>query len=171
LTWYERCEDVYPDEANFGMGEIYYFGGHGVEEDKTKAAQCYSKVADGCGLNNPRAMAFMAEFYIDGEGGVEVDNGKAFLCATKSAEARDKYGEFQLARCNQFGIGVRKNYSTALLLYESSKDDDNDLGVIFKHMGEIYRDGGHGVEQELTKAVDCFRKASDLGTLDEPGSA
>ncbi|KAI9263958.1 hypothetical protein EDC94DRAFT_606616 [Helicostylum pulchrum] len=62
------------------------------------------------------------------------------------------------------GIGVERNYTTALRLFKkyiSYNVDEN--GLAYCLMGQIYLDGDDGVSQNYIKAFKCLLKAYELG--------
>lgn len=62
---------------------------------------------------------------------------------------------------HQDGEGVDKNYLKALQYYEKVlKINDTDISAEFK-IGEIYRDGGFGVEKDLVKAKYFFNRCCE----------
>ena len=133
------------------------------EEKKNRGKKLFKegKVLEAANLGYLEAMGKMAMNYGLGEGGFNVDKDKAFEFATKAANAGDKGGQFQLARCYHLVIGVQQDNAAALTWYQRCIEKGCGLGAVNNNMGKIYYIGGHGVEKNFTKAVEYFRIAAD----------
>lgn len=63
---------------------------------------------------------------------------------------------------HQDGTGVEKNYLEAEKFYKKVLSiDDNDISANYK-LGDIYKNGGYGIQQDLGKAKEFFKKPCDL---------
>ena len=135
------------------------------EEKKNRGKKLFKegKVLEAANLGYLEAMGKMAMNYGLGEGGFNVDKDKAFEFATKAANAGDKGGQFQLARCYHLVIGVQQDNAAALTWYQRCIEKGCGLGAVNNNMGNIYEIGGHGVEKNFDKAAEYFRIAADLG--------
>ena len=132
------------------------------ESDMVKAKKLFGegKILESANLGYHKAEGIMAKNYAFGEGGFAVDYVKGFDFATKAANAGDKLGQLILGYCYLYGRGVAKKYATALKWFERCEDKYPEAS---NNMGVIYYKGGHDVVQNLTKAVDYYRKAADQG--------
>ena len=89
----------------------------------------------------------------------------AFIYFKKSAEQGDPYSAYNLANLYYNGYGITQNYERALELYKSAAEQD--LPVALFELGCAYEKEFHGiVEKDLEKAVEYYKKGSELGDID-----
>jgi TPR repeat protein len=155
-------------EKSAAKGDIYAMGnlailldaGLGGPRDTGRAAKLRAQVqagpdggfagratADPKGLAN--AASWQAGHYADA-----VNNARA------DADKGDASAQALLGRAYYEGLGVTKNYATALIYLNKAVKQNNADGMFF--LGMMY-EHGWGVTQDLDHALKLFDNASDLG--------
>lgn len=166
--------------AYISMGDLY----DGIE-DYENAAKYYRHGVD---KGSSMAMIRLADLYENGYG-VSLDKRKAFDLYNKAAEMGDAYGYYSLAYCYLNGVGVKPDISAAIDWYKLAAENFSILNLLvaellFKErdpesivwleksaasgnpmadigLGACYAEG-IGVEQNLAKAVEIFKKAASI---------
>ena len=137
VRWYRRAAENGEEEAQYKLGECYYFG-RGVTEDEVESIIWYEKAAR---QGNVNSMARLAKMYYSAR---HRDYAKAFKWAKQGVEHDNYECHFILGKCYYFG-------------HETEVDADS----AFKHFKEAaYRDV---VGAGLFLAT-CYRKG--IGTSD-----
>ncbi len=156
---YEEISGDKKDGASyFDLAQTYSREGH-----EEKAFACYMKAAE---MGYVTAYYNVAVAYLNGEG-VERDFDKAFEWFKKATDSGDSCAKLKLAECYKRGAGCKKDYAAAMALYQQIADSkskkkgvgDNDIAEY--ELGNMYLKG-LGVEVDLQKAYDYFKRAASL---------
>ena len=155
-------------EKSAAQGDLYAMGnlaimldsGVGGPRDSTRAAQLRTQVQNGPDVSfakrvtvDPSKLALTAAW----QSGHYED---AIKTAQSSAAKGDASAESLLGRAYYEGLGVPRNYATALewlnkALAQNNADAMFFLGLMYEH--------GRGVTQDLDKALKLFDQAAGLG--------
>ena len=96
--------------------------------------------------------------------GLAQDYKQALDWYTKAATKGNAASMNQIGNLYYFGKGVVKNYSTALSWYKKAIDSKSYKGSeAYNSVGNIYREGGYGVNRNLEEALPYYIKAYELG--------
>ncbi len=71
-------------------------------------------------------------------------------------------GRLYLGWCYRDGDGVEQDLKKAAELFESSANKGNVYTM--RELGHCYKDGGHGLDQDLELALHWFQKADESCT-------
>jgi TPR repeat protein len=136
IEWYMKVEtqDV---SAQYTIGQIYTFGGYGVEKNYEKAAYWYKKASDN-GFSG--AKASLANFYIKGWG-VKKNCAKGLQLYQDLAEQNLWYAQDALGHLYQHGVCVKKDTKKANYLLDKAH----------KEQMRLYYEGRTKIEKNLTK--------------------
>ena len=141
--------------ANFNVGLLYYFG-QGVEQNYTKAFECYEKAAD---QGHAVAQFNLGLMYLDGRG-VNQSSIEGVKCYQKAANQGYANAQFNLGLVYQDGRGVNQSSIEAFKWYQRAANQGHvdaqfNLGLMCQN--------GQGVEQNDTKAFEWHQKAANQG--------
>lgn len=128
-----------------------YDTGRGTARDQARAAQLYSRVADG----NPNVQWRLGVMYDLGQG-VREDPGQAVRLFRQAASANFANGAASLAVMYANGRGVRTDYAQALRFYRRAAELGSSAG--FLGVGMLYH-YGLGVPQSPTEAANWYLAA------------
>lgn len=160
FTIYERLVENDPT-AQYYIGRICYKGdGSSLEKDNEKAFLWLERSAKN---ENADAQLILGIMYLKGEG-IEKNAKKAYQWFEKSFMNGNKKAEFQLGFCYQYGVHVEKNLSEALRHYKEYTRMHSD-GHAYNCMGDLYREGGNGVEKDCIRALHYYKEADNLGFI------
>jgi TPR repeat protein len=76
---------------------------------------------------------------------------KDYVQAIAWAQKASTHGDTVMFYCHYHGRGTEQNWRAAVDLFESCKADN-----LIVNVGDIYRFGGHGIEQDYRKAFDYY---------------
>ena len=167
--WYRIAAEQGHVEAQYALGFMYQEG-RGVEYSLEKAAEWYRKAAE---QGHALAQCRLGSMYAKGEG-VEQSPESAIEWWTKAAEYGEASAKLCLGNRLYAGEGLPQSHSRAVGYYTEA----------FSTGGEFYSIGdeyplalfnlaclyiaGDGVEFSEEKALECLRKAEDLGYRTAP---
>ncbi len=126
VIWYEKAGEQGDARALLTLGSLYVYG-LGLTWDTDRGYKLFQKAAD---LGNTKALSLMGSRYYHGrflyrgyrEGRDMIqDYKKAYMWHKKAAEQGHAYAHENLAAMYEKGLGVTKNYRTALKYYYLSK--------------------------------------------------
>ena len=159
--WGEACKcftksskSGYTD-ANFQLGQLYYFGrGDEVKRDLKQARKHYEKAA---GKGHAEAQYHLIHFYIHGLG-CERSDETALMWAKKAVAQGNKFSH------NHAGeIYIRqKNYSMAFEMFKWLADRDD--GHAQRRLADLYA-LGLGCEKSVGDALEYYEKAVKRGDV------
>jgi len=140
-------------EAQYQLGNCYYYGKDGVKEDGKKAVKWYRKAAK---QGHASAQCMLGHCYLY-EVGVKNDDQKAaeFYQKSGNAEALWDLGDLYFE-----GAGVEKDIAKGLELFKSSAE----LGFTKAqlHLAHLYKKG-EGVPKDYVKMAEWYGKAAEQG--------
>jgi TPR repeat protein len=157
-------------EAQYQIGEIYYYRGD-VPEDKKEAIKWYRKAAEQGHANAQYDIGFI---YDEGVGvviydgrreieGFTRDNTEAVKWYRKAAEQGDAEAQNRLGDMYGHGWGVPENKEEAVKWYKKAAEQGNERAL--KRLDEMYRDSKI-VPQDDADDVNKYRKAAEQGDAD-----
>lgn len=159
MRLYEEVSTGNKDGASYyDLGNIY-----SREVSDEKAFEYYMKAAE---LGYTPAYFVVAAAYLNGKG-VERDFDKAFEWFQKAAGSGDASAKLKLAECYKRGAGCQRDYAAAMALYRQVAGDKSMKRYSFAdeaeyEIGNMYLKG-LGVEVDLRKAYDYFKRAASHG--------
>lgn len=159
MRLYEEVSTGNKDGASYyDLGNIY-----SREVSDEKAFECYMKAAE---LGYSPAYFVVAAAYLNGKG-VERDFDKAFEWFQKAAGSGNISAKLKLAECYKRGAGCQRDYAAAMALYMQVAGDKSMKRYSFAdeaeyEIGNMYLKG-LGVEVDLRKAYDYFKRAASHG--------
>ncbi len=150
-----------------GLGDVYYFGGTGVESDLKKAFQYYQKAAK---MGNVGAYVKLAGFYEcgfkSGDFMVAKNLPKALEYYHKAGKMGNSKAYLELGSTYDFGNCAPKDIKKALQYYKQSALMGNVEACII--LGGMYR-SGREVSKDAQKAIEYYQKAGESGHKHEIG--
>ncbi len=157
LQLFEQVAEMGYVEAQLHLGD-YYNIGPDWRVDRRKAFYWYSKAMEAGAPEAfyPIAMYYRWPYLVE----IDCNDRKCFSILRKGALFGDALCMSCVADCYESGIGVRKNYSKALMWYKrySKKTDYLYHAEAYSIIGDYYYEG-RGVEQDYVKAVSWYAKA------------
>ena len=113
------------------------------------------------GLNNPEDLFLAGKKADDNK-----DYAMSFPLFLKAAEMNHCRACGYVAMSYRYGQGVEKDYAKAIMWYEKELEIDKDEAFLTcSAIGELYRDGGYGIQRDLEKARYWFQL--DVDTYDD----
>ncbi len=150
-----------------GLGDVYYFGGTGVEKDFRKAFQYYQKAAK---MGNVGAYVALAHFYACGfkSGNLVVAKNlpKALEYYHKAGKMGNSEAYLHLGYLYEFGDCAPKDIPKALQYFKQSALMGNIEAYLA--LGNLYW-FGDDVSQDAQKAIEYYQKAGESGHKHEIG--
>ena len=165
FEWYMKAAEVGYPNGETSVGKAFY-SGLGVPVDYAQAMTWFMKGAE---HHEPEAMYMVGDMYTDGKA-VEQSDAEAVkmfgLAAEKGhASAQTRLGVFWGSGKG----GLRKNYGKAMewhLKAVAQVDEFPDAArCAMFHIGCLYYEG-QGVKQSYKKALEWWKRSSDLGDRD-----
>ncbi|MCC6977106.1 MAG: SEL1-like repeat protein [Candidatus Melainabacteria bacterium] len=153
LFWYRKsCSAGCPEGQN-EMASIYQWGALGVEANEKEAIRLYFEAAQ---KGHARAQNSYGYF-------TEEDNPREAIRWYKaSAEGSFSLGMSNYGRCLYYGIGSDKKFEEAFKwLTKAAEADDTNDGAQYM-LGILYFNGD-GVDKDLVRAAQWYRKAAENG--------
>ena len=148
----------------YRIGKMHCYG-LGTKQDYTQAFAWFLKSSE---QGNRFAQFSLANLYYYGSG-VEKNLSQAFLWYMKSAAQGQPYAAYSVAQMYANGEVVNKDEVQAQSYYKQSLADFQKLEAdkqvddnMFYKMGRMFR-LGLGIEIDIQKAIDYFKRAANLG--------
>ena len=190
LSWLGRCYEygngvkknlneaisLYIQSAKEGWPIAYvylgmcYYHGIGVEKDEKKAYEMFLQISDIApamyyiriieNSDDYDAMYVLGFVFSFNYSFFSRDLEKSFYFYSLAAKGGHKQAQYKLATYYQKGMGIRKNYMAAFLLFKELHKKGN-IEATFS-LGRYYY-YGICVKKNFTTAIDYFKKASDAG--------
>lgn len=142
----------------------YYFDGIGTDVDKTKAFRLYHQAATSVRSSHDetRALFVLAKCLLEGIG-TEREIGLGLEYLKKSSDKEYVDAMVFLADAYYYGkFELKEDNDEALALYNKVLKLDNDNVYVLNQLGDAYANG-FGVESNIEKAEEFFKKASEKG--------
>jgi len=158
---YEKAINVWKSlgsdaEALWQLGDCYFRGLGGVQEDNDKAVEYFRSSAE---QGYDKAQDDMGVCYENGYG-VSKDSKKAFEWYRKAAEQGYAISQKNLGFCYYDGTGVSRDYGKAVEWFRKAAEQGNDKAQ--NALGYCY-ENGDGVSKDIKKAVELYCKAAEQG--------
>lgn len=153
LVWYRKSAKAGCPDGQHEMASIYQWGALGVQADEEEAIRLYGEAAQ---QGHAKAQSSYGYF-------LEENNPKEAVKWYKaSAENGYSTGMSNYARCLYYGIGCEKKYDEAYKwLIKAAESDDKNDGAQYM-LGILYFNGD-GVEKDLVRSAQWYRKAAENG--------
>ncbi len=172
----DRAVELFTEGADNGdwyaqirLGEIYEKGENGVKRNNKKALKYYRAALKNGAISAARGISRIADAYRYGED-AEQDMEKAFSLYKEAAESRDPYAALCAGEIYQTGseeLGLAPDYRMAAQYYGIAASANPERGpeavIQAQYRLGYYYENGVGVEQDLSKAKENYRKAADEG--------
>ena len=172
LIWYKKAADEGSSDAMSIIGDIYYIGEDGVEQDYAEAFKWYS-IAANLGYNMAKVKQALMLYH---GRGIRQNLPRAFKIFTELSRTRENFGPFSPLRFNSVaryyaakmrenGEGCVKNSFDALKRYKLAGglervSDYESARVIPKALYKV-ADAyfmGEATQQDFAKALDFYEK-------------
>ncbi|XP_068619197.1 LOW QUALITY PROTEIN: protein sel-1 homolog 1 [Battus philenor] len=157
IEYYQLLADKGDVQAQVGLGQLHFQGGHGVPLDISKALHYFQQAAK---TGNAVANAFLGKIYLEGGEGVRPNNETALHYFQKAAELNNPVGQSGLGIMYLQGRGVFKDTTVALKYFTMSANQGWVEGQLY--LGFMYF-GGIGVRRDFKQANKYFSLASQSG--------
>ena len=186
FKYYEKAATQGNAEAQLCLGNCYELG-KGTDEDHLKAFHYYQLAAN---QGNNAALCNLADCY---SAGVNQSKSEAFILYKKAADRQYARGQYEVAYCYQWGIGVEISMPKAIEYYKKALAQkykiDRALNAIFtcednlnsfqnlqlkadrgdakaqSELGSAYDFGKYGQKKDRSLATHYFTLAASQGDL------
>ncbi len=148
IAWMERASQQGSTQAMFTLGNIYYFGLHGLQENKPKALGWYEKASK---AGHAEAAFNRAKF------GPPFEALSWFLIAADAGHASAQY---EAGMAYYLGMHAPINYLEAARWLKASAQQQTPEASFA--LGMLYR-FGKGVPQDYREAYSLFQTAAKIG--------
>lgn len=158
------CNSLYIDELN----DSYVFVAIALLYNMHRLFnECEMVLAKACKLNNSYADFYMSFLCNEYEVAMCESMPPSITCPflIKSAKAGNYMALMHIGKIYQYNRSFAINHEKALKYYIEALENmkwtnEADYKCIHINIGIIYRDGKHGVEKDVNKALDCFIKTN-----------
>ncbi len=158
VNYYETAISLGNVNAYNNLGYMYHHG-QAVEQDYAKALELYKK---GVALGSDAAANQIGWMYSYGHG-VEQNYEEALVWYQRGAELGNGNCVNNLGYAYEMGWGVAADCVKALEYYIQAGELGNGYG--WGNAGNIYLHGREGVEVNVEKALECYKKGAELDHL------
>ena len=146
-------------DAQWLLGNYYYYEGDGVPQSYSEAVKWYRKSAE---QGNADAQYGLGLCYYEGNG-VSQSYSEAVKWWRRAAEQGDAVAQSRLGLCYYEGNGVPQSYSEAVKWWRRAAEQGDAYAQY--GLGLCYYEG-EGVPQSYSEAVKWYRRAADQGCQD-----
>ncbi|MDR1597344.1 MAG: sel1 repeat family protein [Holosporales bacterium] len=122
-----------------------------------------NKLIERADKGDTEALTTLGVMYSTGDG-VDEDIEKGFRYYLKAAELGCPWGQLNVSGAYLSGTGTKTNVDLGLEWIRKSAEQD--CYMAYHNLGNIYEKGEFGVEMDRDKALECYRKAFDLGWVE-----
>lgn len=133
----------------------YYQAGYGMPVDSAKALDLYRK-ADA--LGNVDAKGHLARFMLN-YGPLGHDSVECYRLSKAAADAGSAYGVYRLAICYCDGIGAKRDFDQAHILFEQAMEKGSPEAYLV--VGRSYLVGQNGYAHDIEKAYQYIKKGGE----------
>jgi uncharacterized protein len=127
--------------------------------DPSTAEDAFRQFIDAAKAGSSFAMCICSRLLREGRG-TSQSPGQALLWAEQAANAGFAPGIYELARCYEYGVGVKPDIRKAAEIYERSASAG--YGFAAHRLGRAYYLGEIGIA-DISKAVEYMKRAYELG--------
>lgn len=168
LNLFEEVAEVGNEDAMLLAGYMYDFEGKNYnKQDPFKAREYYEKA-----VTNPYAKICLAYIEKEGKGCIK-DNQKANELFNAAISLIDEneidnlayagVATYLLGKMYEYGDGVEKDYSKALMLYEKSVKLGNSYAMVGMADMIVW---AKGTDRDIPKAIEWYEKAIAMGNTE-----
>lgn len=151
--------DAGDTQAQYRLGDIFYYGQYQVAMDYAQAFKWYELAAEQGLAEAQFALAFMWE---QGQGTCQ-DYPEAVKWYAAAAEQGYALAQNSLGDMYFYGHGVKQDYSRAVKWYTAAAH--NKLTLAQNNLGYMY-EKGYGIAQDFQKAMFWYKTAVKHGNAD-----
>ena len=145
-------------DAKKHIADMYYFGQY-LTKDYTKAFKIFKDLYEK--ENDKYSLIMLADMYYHGRGTEQNFKKARELGELFEKDGNDKNTAYFLGEIYYYGKDTEINYEKALYYFEKSLDERYDDAYF--HLGQIYQNGGYGVEKDIEKSKKyLFKVEKDL---------
>ena len=144
------------DKAQYNLGNFYFCGENGLNQNYQKAFEWYIKSAE---QGNSYAQYDLGYMYYLGKG-IQKDYQEAFRWGIKCAQQGNDAAQNNIGNMYYYGNGVEKDYEKAFEWYIKSAEQGNSNAQ--NNLGDMYY-YGNGVEKNYEKAFEWYIKSAEQG--------
>ncbi|KAJ3314065.1 hypothetical protein HDV04_001096 [Boothiomyces sp. JEL0838] len=198
LWWLMKCVKLNHPPSQYLLGQ-WYKSGKLVKKDNSKMVKLFRMAAEGgdvqaqyhfakClergdGVKQNFYEAFRWYYTASQQGslkainrvgycfekgvGVPKDHPRAVVFYREAANKGFAVAQYNLGLCYMQGLGVSKNSALAIEWFQNSASQD--IALAHYQLGKCYEDG-FGVDKDAHRASLYFKKARQLGFVDQPPS-
>lgn len=150
----EKYDKFYIRNAQCNLGQIYYEGGYGIEQNYEKALKWFKLAAKNGDTISKRILG---DIYYNGNG-VQQDYEEALFWYKAAAEEDDSIAQNTLGNMYYNGTGTQKNYLKATKWYNLATEGEYPSIYAANNLGNAYYVGGYGIERDYIEAVKWYEK-------------
>lgn len=140
------------------LGALYYFGGHGIVPNETKAKHHLKQAAEAM---NEEAHAMLG--HLDMQAKNNQSAFEHFMRAT--GKDNNKFGHYALGMVYRHGLlGVMQSHTRAAMHFQLALDDGKDHAGASFQLGLMYLHG-YGVNRDIGEAFEHFKQGAKHGNI------
>ena len=144
--------------AQVALGQLYYFGARGLEQNYAEALKWYLLAAE---QGDGNAMGHIGNMYVQGTH-VKACNATALKYFRQGSDKGNGIAINGLGYMHMYGLGLDQSFPEAMKLFSQAAEQGN-LEARF-NLGALYV-GGHGVSKDYAKAIYYFTLAANRGHM------
>jgi TPR repeat protein/uncharacterized caspase-like protein len=158
-AWIRKAAVQGLSDAEIVWGRILLYGSNGVTKDEAEALRLFRKNAD---RGHRRAMVALADCQRFGQG-IPQDEAEAIRTLTNLSEQGYGPATFILGLHFQYTPGYEKNDGRVADWFRKAIDQ----GHVYSHvaLGDLYLNGGKGLEKNEKEAFRLYRSAATAGEV------
>ena len=159
----QKAAGYFEKAAKKGKADAYYYLG-GLDLRKYDYASAIEHYNEGIDKGSELSKAGLAAIYINGKG-TPFDLVKARALLNDASGNGCKEADYYLGYLTQNGMnGIETDGNKAIAYYESAKESkDSDIEALaLKSIGDIYRYGTGGVDENSDTAIEYYEKLPDI---------
>ena len=161
LKWYDKAALCGDKIAARMLGDAYYNGAEGIEQNNTKAQYYYEKALEiGEDKDDATVHSNLGYLYASSEK-PEIDKAISHYTRAIELDESNSGAYFDLGQIYYWGLGgIKKDYKKAIQYYKQAADLNNPTALW--NLAVCY-DNGLGVKKNHNLCVNYAKKAADLG--------
>ena len=156
VNYYNLAAELGDVEAQVTLGQLNFYGAHGLDQNIQAAEQFFRKAA---AQGNTESMAKLGQMYLNGIG-VEQNNQTALEWYKKAAAQGDSNAQNGLGVIYLNGHGITADSSLALKYFKKAASQNNPDAQF--NLGTLYYTG-NGVSKKYDTALQYFSMAANNG--------
>ncbi|KAG2213424.1 hypothetical protein INT47_009098 [Mucor saturninus] len=171
LFWYTKSGEYGCYDAQIRMCKVYQEGALGVAKNHALALSWLRELfsMDKSLEYIPGYKSYLfGQIWEEGGYGIDQDYNTALVHYSNAIEEGYTDACLKVVQLYLRGIGVKQDYKKALKILLNSIENGSLDSLAYFLVGNIYENGGYEVDQDLTKAIEYYVKASTLGITKAP---